>query len=162
MAYIYSLFDDSAEVVVRAANVGSHFIVNNVFVSVFILLWVHGYLWAAEILLILNFLNLTSLYFRHLRLPFFAHFSAVAGPKAWNFIALYTTAAAAVNAQSLPARLLANIFVWGLLLYGLFFLGAFQDYVIGTTLAYLVAGKLHVYTLFLELTPPERSPLNSL
>lgn len=52
---------------------------------------------------------------------------------------LYTTGAAAVNAHSLPARILANIAVWGILVYGMFFLVAYKDYTIGFALTVLSA-----------------------
>jgi len=52
-----------------AANVGSHFIVNNLFHTAFIMLWVNSQFWIAEILLVSNFFNLTSLYLRHRATP---------------------------------------------------------------------------------------------
>lgn len=44
-----------------------------------------------------------------------------------------------VGAQSLPARILANVAIWSILLYGIFFMGAFKDYTIGIELAILSA-----------------------
>ncbi len=44
-----------------------------------------------------------------------------------------------VGAQSLPARILANVAMWSTLLYGVFFMGAFKDYPIGFELAILCA-----------------------
>ncbi len=52
-----------------AANVGSHFIVNNLFQSTFVMLWVNSQFWVAEIIVVMNLLNLTSLYFRHRATP---------------------------------------------------------------------------------------------
>jgi hypothetical protein len=52
-----------------AANVGSHFIVNNLFQSAFVMLWVNSQFWIAEIMVVMNFLNLTILYFRHRATP---------------------------------------------------------------------------------------------
>ena len=49
-----------------------------------------------------------------------------------------------VNAQNLPARILANIAIWGILGYGLFFLLAFKDYTIGFELSILAAGMLFI------------------
>ncbi len=46
----------------------------------------------------------------------------VSGPLAWTFLALYWNGAIAVNAHSLPARILANVAIWGVLVYGWFFL----------------------------------------
>ena len=42
-----------------------------------------------------------------------------------------------VGAQSLAARVLANVAIWSILLYGIFFMGAFKDYSIGFELAIL-------------------------
>ena len=44
-----------------------------------------------------------------------------------------------VGAQSLAARILANVAIWSTLLYGIFFMGAFKDYPIGFELAILSA-----------------------
>ena len=42
-----------------------------------------------------------------------------------------------VGARSLAARILANVAVWSILLYGIFFMAAFKDYSIGFELAIL-------------------------
>ena len=44
-----------------------------------------------------------------------------------------------VGAQSLAARILANVAIWSILLYGIFFMGAFKDHTIGFELAILSA-----------------------
>ena len=49
-----------------------------------------------------------------------------------------------VDAQTLVARIFANIAIWGLLVYGAFFLVVFKDYTIGFELSILTAGKLDV------------------
>lgn len=46
-----------------------------------------------------------------------------------------------VNAQSLAARILANIAIWSILGFGIFFLLAFKDYTMGFELAILSLGK---------------------
>ena len=128
------------ELVTAAASVGSHFIANNLLVSGFIFLWVHAQFFWAELILIINMFNLTSLYFRHLRAPFFVHVPVVSGPLAWNFVALFTNGAVMVNSYSLFARITANIAVWALMLYGLFFLATFRDHAIGIEMSVLTAG----------------------
>ena len=52
-----------------AANVGSHFIVNNLLFTAFIMLWVNSRFWIAEVLLVVNLVNLIFLYFRHPATP---------------------------------------------------------------------------------------------
>ena len=44
-----------------------------------------------------------------------------------------------VGAQSLAARILANVVIWSVLFYGFFFIGAFKDYPVGFELAILSA-----------------------
>jgi hypothetical protein len=101
------------------------------------MLWVRGYFWIAELLLIVNFFNLTSLYFRHSTTPRFVHIPVVSAPYAWTFVALFWDGAAMVHARTLPARILANIAIWGILGFGGFFILAFKDYTMGFELAIL-------------------------
>jgi len=65
----------------------------------------------------------------------------VSGPLAWNFVALYWCGAVAIDGYhaGLPARIVANIFIWGILVYGLFFLVAYKDYTMGFNLSVLAA-----------------------
>lgn len=44
-----------------------------------------------------------------------------------------------VGAQGLAARIVANVAIWSILLYGTFFMGAFKDHPIGFELAILSA-----------------------
>lgn len=90
-------------------------------------------------MLILNSFNLTFLYFRHLRIQAFIHLPVVTGPLTWNFVAVLSNGAAMVGAHSLAARILANVAIWSILLYGIFFMGAFKDYAVGFELAILSA-----------------------
>ena len=101
------------------------------------MLWVRGYFWAGELLLIVNFFNLTSLYFRHSATPRFVHIPVVSAPYAWTFVALFWDGAAMVHAHTLAARILANIAIWGILGFGGFFILAFKDYTMGFELAIL-------------------------
>ena len=138
-SYLYCLFTFDAELVKVAANVGSHFIIHNLLTSAFILSWVYSHFWVGELMLILNSFNLTALYFRHLRTQAFIHLPVVTGPFTWNFVAVLSNGAAMVGAHSLAARILANVAIWSILLYGLFFMGAFKDYPMGLELAILSA-----------------------
>lgn len=135
--YLYCLFTFNAELVKVAANVGSHFIVHNLLTSAFILLWVYSQFWFGELILVINSLNLTSLYFRHLRTLPFIHIPVATGPLAWNLFAVLSNGAAMVHAHTLAARILANVAIWYILFYGIFFIGAFKDYSMGFELAIL-------------------------
>lgn len=90
------------------------------------MLFVRSHFVWAELILIINFFNLSSLYFRHPASPRFVHLPAVSGPLAWAFVALYWNGAIAFNAEGLFGRILANVAVWGILVYGLFFLVTFK------------------------------------
>ncbi|SLM40772.1 Protein of unknown function DUF1774, fungi [Lasallia pustulata] len=149
VGYVRQLFSNKAEWVTAAANVGSHFILNNLLQSAFLLLWVRGHLWPAELMLVLNFFNLTSVYFRHPATPNQVHIPVVSGPLAWNYVALFWCGAAMVGAHSLPARIVANVFIWSFLLYGMFFLVVFKDYTMGFNMSVLTA-SLAVHQFFIR------------
>jgi hypothetical protein len=81
----------------------------------------------AELIIILNFINLTSLYFRHNGYARFLHEAVVSGPLAWTFVAIYWNGAIMVpNPQTLVARIFGNIFIWSILVYGLFFIVVYK------------------------------------
>ena len=126
IGYVWSLFSSNTEYVTAAAGVGSHFIFNNLLQFAFVMLFVRGhYIWA-EIITIVNFFNLSTLYFRHNTNPRFIHIPVASGPLAWTFVALYWNGAIAVGSNTLVARILANIAVWGILVYGGFFLVTYK------------------------------------
>lgn len=137
LGYIYFLFANNAEFVNAAANVGSHYILSNALLAGSMLLWVRAEFWWSELVLLVNLYNLTSLYFRHTHVPRFVQIPVVAGPLAWAFVAIFWNGAAMVNVHTLLARVVANVFVWSFLLYGVFFLAAFKDTVMGFALAFL-------------------------
>lgn len=76
----------------------------------------------AELILAINFLNLTVLYFRHNTSGMFVHMPVVSGPLAFTYVAVYWNGAIAVNSHTLLAGFLANVAIWSLLVYGWFFL----------------------------------------
>jgi len=139
IGYVWHLFSSNVDYVNAAASVGSHFIFNNLLNFAFVMLFVRGHFIWAEVILVVNFFNLSSLYFRHNTHTRFIHIPVVSGPLAWTFVALYWNGAIAVNSHHLAARILANVAVWGILVYGLFFLIIFKDYTIGFALSILTA-----------------------
>lgn len=123
LVYIGHLFSNDSAQVNAAASVGSHFIFNNLLHFGWVMLFVRSHFIWSEILLIINFINLTSLYFRHNAYPRGIHMPAVSGPLAWTFVALYWNGAIMVPAQhSFVARIFANVFIWSILVYGMFFI----------------------------------------
>lgn len=142
LGYSWHLYSGNEAYVTAAANVGSHFVVNNLLLFGAIHLWVRSHFWLCLLLLVINFFNLSAAYFRHSRTPRFIHIPVVSGPLAFNYVALFTVGAAAVNAHSLIARIFANIMIWSILGYGFFFLVAYKDYTMGFELSILCAGEL--------------------
>lgn len=47
-----------------------------------------------------------------------------------------------VGAHNLAARILANVVVWSIMIFGFLFLVAFKDYTMGFELSILSAGKV--------------------
>jgi len=139
IGYVWHLFSSNADYVNAAAGVGSHFIFNNLLQFAFVMLFVRSHFIWAEVILVVNFFNLSSLYFRHNTHPRLIHIPVVSGPLAWTFVALYWNGAIAVNAHTLAARIAANVAIWGILVYGLFFLVVFKDYTMGFALSILSA-----------------------
>ncbi|KAF1830059.1 DUF1774-domain-containing protein [Decorospora gaudefroyi] len=135
--YAYALYMSDAVYVNSAANIGSHFIANNLLLFGFVHLFVRSHFLVAEFLLVLNFFNLTTAYFRHSTTPRLIHIGTLSGPLAWNFVALYWVGAVAFHSNHLAARIVANVFIWGWLGYGLFFLAAYKDYTMGFALSVL-------------------------
>jgi hypothetical protein len=121
--YITHLFSANADYVNAAASVGSHFILNNLLHFAFVMLFVRSHFGWAELILIINFFNLSSLYFRHNTYPRFIHAPVASGPLAWTFVAIYWNGAIMVpHPHSLVARIFGNIFIWSILAYGSFFI----------------------------------------
>jgi hypothetical protein len=140
VGYMGHLFSSKIEHVNAACAVGSHFILNNLLHFGFVMLFVRGYFVVAELFLIVNFINLSSLYFRHNAYPRFIHTPAVSGPLAWTFVAIYWNGAIMVHhPDNLVARIFANVFIWSIMVYGLFFIFTYKDYTMGFSLSVLSA-----------------------
>ncbi|KAK0712142.1 hypothetical protein B0T21DRAFT_415715 [Apiosordaria backusii] len=140
LIYISHLFSSDPTTVNAAASVGSHFILNNLLHFAWVMLFVRSHFVWSEIVLIINFFNLSSLYFRHAAYTKFIHAGAVSWPLAWTFVAIYWNGAIMVPHQnSLVARIFANVFIWSLLGYGLFFIVLYKDYTMGFALSVLSA-----------------------
>ena len=150
IGYMYRLLKGGEEGVKSAANVAAHFIVSNLLVFVFIMLWTRSRFVVAEIMLLVNFVNLTTLYTRH---PFaespniwFQHIPITSGPLAWCFVALFWNGAVMVGAKNLAARILANVAIWGWLLWGVLFLTTYKDWTMGGAMSWLSFGKAHPFS----------------
>jgi hypothetical protein len=141
VSYVWHFFSKNTTLVTAAANVASHFILNNLFVFAFIMLWVRNYFWPAEIILIAQVLAQSSAYWTHLRSPPFVHLPVIAGPYAWAITALFWNGAVAVHAHNLPARIVANVFIWVIFLIGYTHIFGVKDYIFGYSLSLLTLCK---------------------
>ncbi|KAF4762280.1 hypothetical protein N7455_000655 [Penicillium solitum] len=137
LSYAWHLFSKNDVLVTAAANVATHFILNNLFLVAWILLWTRNHFWGAEIILIAHLINQTVTYWRHRGLPAFVHLPAVAGPYAWTLTALFWNGAVAVHSHNLAGRIVANIFIWVILAIGLFDIVLWEDYILGYCLSWL-------------------------
>lgn len=127
IGYMWHLFSNQTAHVHAAAGVGSHFIFNNLLQFAFVMLFVRSHFIWAEVILVINFFNLSFLYFRHNTAARLIHIPVASGPLAWTFVALYWNGAIAVgHGHNLALRILANVAIWGILVYGLFFLVAYK------------------------------------
>ncbi|KAF9892338.1 hypothetical protein FE257_002115 [Aspergillus nanangensis] len=140
LSYVYHLFHKDSNIVTATANIGSHFILNNLFIFAWILLWTRNHFWGSEIMLIANFINLHTAYWRNRGLPALVHLSAIAGPFAWTLMALFWNGAVAVNSNGLPARIAANVFIWVIFVFGMGHITATQDALLGYCLSLLTLG----------------------
>jgi hypothetical protein len=143
LVYAGSLWSANSVYTTAAANIGAHYIASNLLLFGFVNLWVRSHFWLSELLLVINFFNLSFAYFRHSTTPRAIHIGTVAGPLAWNFVALYWAGAVAFHSTNLVGRIVANVFIWGILVYGMFFLAAYKDYTMGFALSVLAFCKSH-------------------
>ncbi|KAL1996356.1 hypothetical protein VTN49DRAFT_121 [Thermomyces lanuginosus] len=137
VGYLWYFFSYNETLVNAAANVAPHFIINNLLVFAFIHLWVRNYFWPAEVILIVHFLTQTAAYWTHLGSPAFVHLPALAGPQAWVLTAIFWNGAVAVHAENLPARIVANVFIWVIFVIGHFHIFVGKDYLLGFSLSLL-------------------------
>ncbi|MBZ6376314.1 MAG: DUF1774 domain-containing protein [Kocuria palustris] len=156
LSYVWHLFSKNNVLVTAAANVATHFILNNLFLAAWILLWTRNHFWGAEIILIAHFINQAVTYWRHRGLPAFVHLPAVAGPYAWTLTALFWNGAVAVHSHNLPGRIVANIFIWVILAIGLFDIVLWEDYILGYCLSWLTLCKscpffYHLFEYFADI-----------
>lgn len=112
------------------------------------MLWVRSYFWPAELILIIHVISQSSAYWTHRGSPPFVHWPAIAGPYAWSLTALFWNGAVAVHAHNLPARIVANIFIWVIFLIGFVHIFSAKDYIFGYSLSILTLCKFMSHFCF--------------
>jgi hypothetical protein len=138
--YVWHLFRSDEVIVSSAAAVGSHFILYNLLHFAWVILWTHGINIIAEVIVVINFLQLTAVYFRYPTAPRMIHVAVSALPITFTYFLLFWNGAAIFHSHSLASRIIANIAVWGIAAFAGFFLLAFKDYYVGFATAFLAAG----------------------
>ncbi|KAF8416959.1 hypothetical protein EV426DRAFT_391915 [Tirmania nivea] len=163
IGYVWHLFADNEVWVKAACSVGPHFILFNLLNFAHIMLWTRAHFIFAEIALAINFLQLTSLYFRH-SLPArptnhhtthphteadyvslstikTIHIPTVSMPLVWTFFALFWNGAVMVHCHdAMVCRVLANVAIWGIVPFAGTFLFGYGDWTVGLATAFLAAG----------------------
>ncbi|KAL4902822.1 hypothetical protein BDW74DRAFT_157667 [Aspergillus multicolor] len=138
--YVSQLFSKDNAVVSLAANAASHFILNNLFIISWLLLWTRNHFWPAEIFVIASFINQHLLFWRVRSLPPISHVAVVAGPYAWSLILLFYGGAAAVHAHNAATHISSNIFLWIIFLIGSIHIFLATDDLLGYSLSLLTFG----------------------
>lgn len=125
--------------------VGWHFPIFNVLVYIWSELFTSGHYILSEIILVINFFNLLSLYFVHKTFTvrpllnwFLIHVPLTAMPLSWVMYAIFWNGAVMLHIHKLFGRILANVFIWDFLLVPGVFLLLFNDWAIGFSNAYLM------------------------
>ncbi|KAL4787575.1 hypothetical protein BJX76DRAFT_354060 [Aspergillus varians] len=140
IGYLVQLYSKEEAFVNSAANAASHFILNNLFVVAWILLWVRNHFWPAEVILIVHFIHQHVAFWRIRSLPPLSHLAVIAAPYAWVLIALFWTGASAVWSHTPAAEIAANVFIWILFVIGLVHVSATVDELLGYSLSLLTFG----------------------
>ncbi|KAL4932309.1 DUF1774 domain-containing protein [Aspergillus undulatus] len=139
IVYVAQLFSKEAAVH-NAANAASHFILNNLFVFAWILLWTRNYFWPAEVILIAHFINQHILFWRVRSLPLVSHLAVVAAPYAWTLIALFLNGAHAIFSHTPAAKIAAAVFIWVIFVIGSVHIFTTVDDLLGYSLSLLTFG----------------------
>lgn len=157
LAFTFTFYSPRSEIAEQSKDIGWHFTLFNILQVLWA--WLFGtehYIWS-EIVIIINFINLLSLYVSHrpyaLR-PFstwaLVHIPTTAMPISWASYAIFWNGAVAFHATGLAARIVANILIWDLLLVPALFMVLFRDYAIGFATSYIMFG-LGVGQLFTKV-----------
>ncbi|KAI1988138.1 hypothetical protein LOZ53_004054 [Ophidiomyces ophidiicola] len=137
IVYMGHLGSSNVENLTTAANVAPYFILNNIFILSFILLWVSAHFWAAEVFDIASLVNQGLLYWKYPALPESIHLPVIAGPYAWSITTLFWNGAVAIGGNGLAKRIVANVFIWAMFLFGQAHIMARSDQVLGYSLSLL-------------------------
>ena len=142
LGYIAQLWSSNTEKRTAAANVAPYYVLNNLFVFAFTMLWVRSYFWGAEIIDIANVISQSTVYWKNPGLPTVIHLPAIAGPYAWSLSALFWNGAVAAGGDGTAQRIAANVFIWIFFVVGQGHIVKRRDQQMGYSLSALSLCKL--------------------
>lgn len=138
---------DSAVRVDATRHVGWHFTVFNVFSFLWSILFAKKHFFWSEVVLILNFFNILTLYFGHKTYGIkpitnwvLIHLSTAALPLSWLMFAIFWNGAVLFHVHKFVGRIIANVLIWDFLLVPGMFLFAYNDWGVGLSSSMLVFG----------------------
>lgn len=127
--------------------VGWHFTLFNVGQFVWTLLFVRSHFFFAEVVVVLNILNVLALYFSHRTYsikPYanwaLIHLPTAAFPFSWLLYAFFWNGAVLLHVHKFVGRVISNVLVWDFLLTPGAFLFLFNDYGVGIASSILTFG----------------------
>ncbi|KAI5951130.1 hypothetical protein KGF54_004204 [Candida jiufengensis] len=125
--------------------IGWHFPIFSVLNYVWSELFINEHYFLSEIVLIINFLNILTLYFAHKTFALrpisnylLIHMPLVAMTMAWLLYAIFWNGAIWLHIHKTWGRIVANIFIWTFLLVPSFFLLLFNDWATGVSFTFLL------------------------
>ncbi|KAI5963661.1 uncharacterized protein KGF55_002541 [Candida pseudojiufengensis] len=125
--------------------IGWHFPIFSILHYVWSELFTNEHYFLSEIVLIINFLNIITLYFAHKTFALrpisnylLIHMPLVAMTMAWLFYAIFWNGAVWLQIHKVWGRIVANVFIWVFLFVPGFFLTFFNDWATGVSFTYLL------------------------
>ncbi|KAL2866864.1 DUF1774 domain-containing protein [Aspergillus lucknowensis] len=138
--YFFHLFSKDGVVATEAANLASHFILHNLFVFAWIMLWTRNHFWPAEVIVIAHFVNQHVTFWRIRGPAPLTHLGVVAAPYAWTLILLFWNGAAAAHTFTPASDIAANVFIWVFFVIGAVQIFVAVDDLLGYSLSLLSLG----------------------
>lgn len=149
LLFLLQYYANDSQILSQAAATTWHFTVFNLLNALWAYLFArrHDYVWA-EIVAIVNFINLMSLYVTHkpYSIKPLSHWMAIhlptaALPLSWIMYVIFWNGAVAFHShKGFFSRVLANILIWDFLIVPVMFLLLYKDWGVGMSTAFLTWG----------------------
>lgn len=130
-----------------AKKVAWHFTAFNLLTFFWTILFTKKHFFFSEILLLINFVNIITLYFSHKTYVIkpigdwvLIHLSTSSLPLAWLLYAIFWNGAVLFNVHKLFGRIVSNVLIWDFLIIPMVFILFFNDWGVGLSSSYLMFG----------------------